>query len=477
MLAALACGSTTAQAGTLHEYTVTVDAELKRLDVEARFDGKVLSVGARSRRASRYLTDFRYCGADVQIRIRNRRLIVPAGGLDCMSYSVDLRAAAAAERRNRALDPANLVASSAIWLWRPAVSESARIAVNFRLPEGIDVSVPWQPDANADHRYLIGKSPESANAPIAFGQLDRHDIDVPGATLRVALLRGTVPMDNAGLLRWVEAAATDVSLAYEKFPNPSPQVLVIPVASQGRDGGSAVPYGRVVRDGGETVELLVNQHRPLEDFLDDWTATHEFSHLMLPYVARKHRWISEGFAQYYQNVLLARSGAYGQMRAWQKLYEGLERGRMSRPDLSPNDAATGGTRDATMKIYWSGAAIALMADVALREQSGGEQTLDDVLRELQACCLPSDRVWTGPELFAELDLIAGRDIFMPLYRRYANTIGFPDAMPVFARLGLGIEEGQVHLARTAQLGHIRSAITAVDESIRDWRQRLAASMR
>jgi len=48
---------------------------------------------------------------------------------------------------------------------------------------------------------------------------------------------------------------------------------------------------------------------------------------MLPYLDRRQRWISEGFSQYYQNVLLARSGAYDDLYAWQKLYEGYERGR------------------------------------------------------------------------------------------------------------------------------------------------------
>ena len=62
------------------------------------------------------------------------------------------------------------------------------------------------------------------------------------------------------------------------------QVVVIPVGGSRRNSRSAVPFGRVIRDGGETVELLVDQTQPLENLLGDWTATHEFSHLMLPYL-------------------------------------------------------------------------------------------------------------------------------------------------------------------------------------------------
>ena len=71
---------------------------------------------------------------------------------------------------------------------------------------------------------------------------------------------------------------------------------------------------------------------------------------------------------------------------WQNLYAGFERGRKSHPELSPNQATSESIRSSRMKVYWSGAALALMADVQLRERSNGEESLDDVLDRLQACC-------------------------------------------------------------------------------------------
>jgi predicted metalloprotease with PDZ domain len=197
---------------------------------------------------------------------------------------------------------------------------------------------------------------------------------------------------------------------------------------------------------------------------------------MLPYVTPAHRWVSEGFAQYYQNVLLARSGTYEPLDAWQKLYDGLERGRQSRPELSPNEATARGLRNGRMKIYWSGAAIALMADVTLRERSGGTMTLDDVMGRLQDCCLPSDRSWSGPELFDTLDTLAGTSVFMPLYRRYADTAGFPDTRPLFDRLGLAVSGNELKVRRGGELQHIRTAITEADSSM-GRREQLASAPR
>ena len=217
----------------------------------------------------------------------------------------------------------------------------------------------------------------------------------------------------------------------------------------------------MLRDGGDSVELFIDERRPIEDFYDDWTATHEFSHLMLPFVRSQHRWISEGFAQYYQNVLLTRAGQYDELRAWQKLYEGFERGRKSRPELSPNEAARRGVGAATMKIYWSGAIIALLADVELRQRSDGHESLDYALDHLQRCCLPAATSWSGTELFEKLDSFVAEPVFMPLYRQYADSKGFPDIEPIFERLGVEVANDRVSLRDDAELTEIRRAITEI----------------
>jgi predicted metalloprotease with PDZ domain len=126
-----------------------------------------------------------------------------------------------------------------------------------------------------------------------------------------------------------------------------------------------------------------------------------------------------------------------------------------------------------MKVYWSGAAVALMADVALRERSNGDETLDSVLGRFQECCLPSQKVWTGPEFFAKLDSLATEPVFMPLYRRYANTAGFPDTSELLERLGLRVEDGQVSLRRKAELQEIREDILRTDAPVAQWRGQLA----
>lgn len=458
-------------ANITHDYTISVDYSLSRLSVEARFSHPVSSITARSRNAGRFLTDVRACGETTPIRIRNRRMMLPDEGIRCLNYTVDLDRTAKEYRGAKNLSEQNIVASPSYWMWRPELGNGTKIHVTFQVPESVQVSVPWQKINADENTYSVGGSPESANAPAIFGKFDYREIEVPGSVIRLSIVSGYKAMNNEAIARWIQATATDVSLAYGYFPNPSPQVVVYPV----RSSRGGVAFGRVIRDGGESVELLVNPEDDVATFFGDWTATHEFSHLLLPYLSSGFHWISEGFSQYYQNILLTRAGEYDAERMWQNLYTGFERGRKSHPELSPNEATGRSLRSSRMKVYWSGAVLALMADVELRERSNGEESLDDVLERLQACCLPSPRTWSGIELFAKLDTLIDEPLFVPLYRRYADTAGFPDTSEVYSRLGLSISGGKVRIKRNGELKSIRDAMTVTDYPTAQWRGQLAAN--
>ena len=238
-----------------------------------------------------------------------------------------------------------------------------------------------------------------------------------------------IPDRQAAQLRqWIEDNAAAVAAVHGSFPTRRLNVIVR--SAYPRGAGDAVTFGRTTRRNGGTVELFINPARPIAEFYADWTAMHEFSHLLLPLLDREDRWISEGFASYYQNVLMARMGQYSSDEAWRRLAAGFERGSASLPELSPAAAARRGVRGARMKYYWAGAALALLADVELRRQSSGRQSLDSVLGDLHDCCLPARRLWSARKLFRLLDNFAERPVFMPLYREYAHTVGFPDAWPV-----------------------------------------------
>ena len=222
----------------VHEYAVTVDYTLSRLFVEARFSAGVTSLSARSKNAGKYLLEARSCDDVHEIEASGRRMSLPAGGLACLKYTVDLKGAGGEYRNSSSLDSGNTVASPSLWLWRPEADRAGGLNIRFHLPDTVRVSTPWPALTLPAVGFYLGESPQSSHAPVAFGNFHYEEIAVPGARLRVAMLNGEDPLDSAGIARWLRAAATDITLAYGRFPNPSPQVLVVP----GHRGRERVAY-------------------------------------------------------------------------------------------------------------------------------------------------------------------------------------------------------------------------------------------
>ena len=428
-----------------HRYTVEVLESLSALKVRAELTQETASVRLDDWRSARRVRALRRCDSDESLPFSGGRIGVP---VDCFEYTVQLRntrgrsygSSRYAHIRDRMTSPDH-------WLILPTRSRD-NIRVSFVTPPGINVSVPWK--HLGDNRYEFGRYSLSSQAITAFGPFEKTVVSVPGGELRISVLRTGYDARLDKMSAWLKAAAENVAKTHGNFPLKSTQIIIVPVNGRSNE---AVPFGRVIRDGGEAVQFFVNTARPLEEFLDDWTATHEFSHLLFPYV--EDRWVSEGFASYYQNVLMARGEAYTPRRAWQKLYEGFQRGKRSAPGMSPTSATfrNGGL----MKVYWSGAALALMADVKLRELSDGKESLDTVARKLRLCCLPSRKSYSDYEFFQQLDRLTEHKVFVDLYNDYAHSAGFPDVTGVFKDLGVNVNRGRVRLI-DAQGAEVRNGI-------------------
>jgi len=266
------------------------------------------------------------------------------------------------------------------------------------------------------------------------------DLEMQVSNARVTL---SVP-ENTSLLhqrkfkQWISTSMQAVVNAYGEFPIDRVQVNI----DYDRYAREPVPWATVIRDGIQGVHFYVNPSYPLKSFVNDWTAYHEFSHLLIPYPGRASMWFSEGLASYYQNILQARAGTISAQVAMQKLYDGFVRGT--------KDKNTGGLslrklsvemkqRRSFMRVYWAGAAYFLNVDVALRQAGLPMQSLDDVLKEFKRCCLARDRYWSAKAIIDEFDRISGSAIFSSEYYRVIDRTRFPAYEHSFRALGIDLE--------------------------------------
>jgi hypothetical protein len=277
--------------------------------------------------------------------------------------------------------------------------------------------------------------------PAASGEYE--ELAAGGGTFLIEWRGDFSAGQQAKLKAWLNDVADTVILLHGSLPRPRIRIVLQPYPA-----GGAVPFARVIRNAPEGVHFYINPDRPGEEFVRDWTAYHEMSHLFLPYPGQRSIWFSEGMASYYQNVLQYRAGLLTEQQAWQKLYNGFERGRQD----AGGDGLTLGElsaemrkKHAFMRTYWSGALYFLEADIALRRHSDGSLTLDDVLRAYGNCCLEAQTRSTGPALAREFDRIAEAEIFVPLYESYDASPAIPDYQAVMQAAGITVVNGEIRV--------------------------------
>ena len=456
----LAAGAATAE--RLHKYTVAIDADLSSLNVRACFDGAApATLSAESLDATLALTEFRVEGSHKSLKPSGAINLkaVPENG--CVIYRVDV--SRPIRQHDRTGDKIyrigkDLLTSIGIWFWRPEKLDADEdIEITFVLPDGIAVSAPWTPAAPRGDRavFRTGRSPSDWPASVAFGRFKEREIEVDGARLRLAVLDGTPAADVEKLQAWIQDSARMVAKLYGHFPQSQAQILVVP----GARGNEPTPWAYVVRGGSPAAHFFINQRRPIKEFFEDWTAVHELSHLLLPYVNSDDIWLSEGVATYYQNVLRARSGRMTAPEAWQRLHAGFVRGTRSAPGLTLAQATESMYRDDTyMRVYWEGAAMLLIADVRLRQITAGKQSLDTALAALNDCCSTTDLAWSARELFGKLDEVTGTGIFSEIYDQNVASNNFPELAQTYRALGIATGPGGIEFSAEEREARLRDAI-------------------
>ena len=125
--------------------------------------------------------------------------------------------------------------------------------------------------------------------------------------------------EQAKLTAWVR----EVHGAVERIVGPLP--VDVRTYMHRRDGArEPVPWARTQRYRGQGVHFHVDPAYSLDAFRHDWTAPHELSHLILPYVGARHAWFAEGFASHMQYRVMQAMGVLSGTEAERRYRRKLE---------------------------------------------------------------------------------------------------------------------------------------------------------
>jgi hypothetical protein len=466
LVLALACAQGCAHLGRGQgpqgwHYTVAPSAALDRLDVEVCFRDRIpATLVADEDGAADYLLSATAGGRPLKIDRASGEITAGDVRGKCVRYAVDL--ARMADEVVEGVRVGGVMTSSPhLWLWRPQkLVQESEVSLSFDLPADMGASVPW-PRLAADGRrprYHLSSTAFRWASQVVLGDFHALRFTAAGCEFEVAVMDLPREISDEGLQRWLGVAATTVARLYDgRFPVPHVQVIVVPYPG----GGDPVYFGMALRGGGPAVQLLVSSEAEDARFPGEWVAIHEFLHHGMPFVQHEDAWLSEGFVTYYTEVLSARAGFQDERAAWGALLAGFGRGARAGTGQSlAQESRDMHENHAYQRVYWGGAAIALIADVALREAGS---SLDAAMRHIQRCCRDTQRVWPAQQVLRAMDdsgpaTAAARPRLEALSGPILRSAGFPRLSAIYRKLGVVVVDGDPKLDESASLAKIRRAI-------------------
>ena len=434
------------------EYTVEASEGGRELRVEAAFAQAPAGGLEFDDRMGRYARD-----AEVQqdgrwsaAKIEGDTIVAPscARGACRARYRFSLEQAARNEHSRNSVSEQQgaFLAPPSTWLVRPGHRGPGRFRLRVSTPPGVSFATGLFPAAGDAYEAELADLPEAPYS--VLGAFETTRVEAPGAVVEVALLPGEVAAGRAGVLAWIRAAAGDVAGYYGRFPVPRLLVIVIP------GGRRAVGFGTTMGNGGASIMLWVGAGAREEELRRDWVLTHEMVHLGLPNLPRAQRWMEEGLATYVEPVARARRGHLAIEDVWSDLVRRTPQGVPGPGGLDANEGYGA--------IYWGGALYWLLADVEIRERSGGRLTLEDALRGVRDAGGSIAVTWPVERVLATADRAVGITVLEELYGRMARSAGAVDLRGLWARLGID-DAGGIRFRDDAPLAAIRKAITAPPE--------------
>lgn len=446
------------------EYHIDIGERLRRLTVKLCFGrASVPAALMVPEPLAKHIEDLSATftdGVTKKLQIDDHTIELGHSQIQCVHYTVQIPDGQSKDWRSGRIEHngAMTVALERI-LVRPNMPRRwRRTRLSFSTAPGVRVSAPGAmlPANGVRKSFELLDRPSAWAGSVAFGTLTQSLIAAGKAQIRLSIVGRSDAATTAVLHTWITTGVAAITTLYGHFPVSDLQILVFPL---GRNS-DPVPWGEVVRGGGDAVHLYVDGTRSLAELNDNWVLAHELSHLFHPYIAAPDSWLPEGIASYYQNVLRARAGLIDAATAWEKLDAGFKRGLAqfaSDRTLAADTRAMMRQRQ-YMRVYWSGAAINLIGDVKLRRRSHGIISLDTVFDAMSRCCMVSRRRWPARELMAKIDEIAGFEVFIPLYERYVIQPVFPDLDETYRHLGLKRVGGSLEFSDDPAAIQLRAAI-------------------
>jgi hypothetical protein len=282
----------------------------------------------------------------------------------------------------------------------------------------------------------------------AFGELQVSEVPAGDTTVLLGVAPEKLALSAEQAVSWLATSAGAIASYYEGHL-PARHTLVLLMQGSGND-----TRGETLGGGGPAVLVRASDRVTPSTTREDWVVTHELFHANFPDIGRQHAWLSEGLATYLEPIARARVGLVSDEKYWGDLLDGLPQGLPQAGDQGLEHTRTWG------RTYWGGALFCMMVDLTLREKTGNQHSLDDVLRAIGKTGATDETYWDIQQVLDAGDRATGASVLHDLYEQLAKRPGNVDLPGVFARLGVRRQGHGVVFDDSVPLAKIRRSITA-----------------
>jgi predicted metalloprotease with PDZ domain len=314
-------------------------------------------------------------------------------------------------------------------------AESASIFVNDVPPDwGIESASPWENTQRGGHRVIVIQSPSYdalADGPIEIGKF--QEFDLPGLSLRVTV----VVHGDKWHKKKVEEDLRRICQYELKLMEGAPFERYTFILHIGKgSGGGGMEHANSTAIG-----------VPSDEFLPG-VAAHEFFHLWnvkrirpaslepVDYVKEQYTralWFAEGVTSTYGSYALVRSGIWSKEQFYADLGEQISElenrpaNRWQSAEQSSLDAwlekyPLYNQPEYSVSYYTKGQVLGDLLDVLIRDRTGNEKSLDDVLRALNSDFAKQGRTYRDSlDIRLTAEKIAGTS-FEDFFQKYVAGI-------------------------------------------------------
>jgi hypothetical protein len=272
-------------------------------------------------------------------------------------------------------------------------------------------------------------------------------LQIDGGQIEATLPDQQMKVSAEELLAWIRAAANAVTEYYGHFPV---KHLTLRIRA---GNGSGVRHGVTYPRGGGLILISVGQETTVDDLKNDWTLTHEMTHLAFPDMPDSHHWIEEGIATYVEPVARAQMGQLSVAEMWREFIRDMPKGEPGPDDEGLDNTHTWG------RTYWGGALFCLVADVQIRENTHNKKGLQHALRGILDHGGDITQDWEIEKALSIGDKATGTTVLQELYAQMRDKPVTVDLDKLWKKLGLALKDGEVIFDDKAADAAIRKAIT------------------